>query len=208
MSRMRRQEIEGVAGRAPDQPTVAVAASTALEQAALEALLATLPGLRVVPLSASALPSPAVLLWAPAEADSAPPAHEAWTAVLALVGELPELSGLPLAGLFSRDETPEALGVAIRQVARGQEYLSPSLALTLLQRQARAPAEPATARLEALTEREREVLALVGQGLSNKAIAARLYLSVRTVEGHLANAYGKLALHSRTEAAVFATRFL
>jgi len=59
---------------------------------------------------------------------------------------------------------------------------------------------------EPLSEREREVLTLLARGLSNKAIAQRLYLSVRTVEGHLANIYGKLAVHSRTEAALYAAR--
>ena len=206
MSRKRRQETGGTAKWSADPMTVAVAAPTALEQAALEALLSTLPGLGVVP--RSALPAPAVLLWVPEEAASAPPAHEARTAVLALVDNLPELSGVRLAGLFSRDETPEALGVAVRQVARGQEYLSPSLALPLLRREARTPAGSTGARVEALTEREREALAMLGQGLSNKAIATRLYLSVRTVEGHLASAYAKLDLHSRTEAAIFAARFL
>ncbi|MDT8304930.1 MAG: response regulator transcription factor [Anaerolineae bacterium] len=201
MTSKRRQEAGGTAERSADTLRVAVAAPTALEQAALEALLAVLPGLHVVPLSG--FPSPHVLLWVLAEATSSPPTHGAQTAVLALVSDIPELSSIDLAGLFARDETPDALGVAIRQVARGQEFLSASLALALLRREDE-PRTPAGARLEALTEREREVLAILGQGLSNKEIAARLYLSVRTVEGHLANAYAKLDVHSRTEAALLA----
>jgi DNA-binding NarL/FixJ family response regulator len=55
-----------------------------------------------------------------------------------------------------------------------------------------------------LTDRERQILALLGEGLSNKAISARLYLSVRTVEGHLTNLYTRLGVHSRTEAALMA----
>jgi DNA-binding NarL/FixJ family response regulator len=58
--------------------------------------------------------------------------------------------------------------------------------------------------LSTLTDREREILALLSVGLSNKAIAARLYLSVRTVEGHLASLYTRLGVHSRTEAALIA----
>jgi two-component system nitrate/nitrite response regulator NarL len=58
--------------------------------------------------------------------------------------------------------------------------------------------------LQTLTPRERETLALLTKGLSNKEIAARLSLSVRTVEGHLNRLYDKLDVHTRTEAALFA----
>jgi len=62
--------------------------------------------------------------------------------------------------------------------------------------------------IEPLTDREREVLHLLAQGMSNKDIAQKLYVSVRTVEGHLANIYGKLQIKSRTEAALWATQNL
>ena len=103
---------------------------------------------------------------------------------------------------MSRDEPPAALGVAIRQVARGEQYLSPTLAIAILQK--RQPEASVTVSqksvIESLTDREREILELLAQGLSNKAIAARLYLSIRTVEGHLANIYSRLGVHSRIEA--------
>lgn len=204
MARESEQEIEIAGGRPPGRPAVAVAAPTRLEQAALEALLATLPGLRVVTLG----DSPDVLLWVPASAASVPPPHSAQMAVLALVGDLAGLPRVELAGLFVRNEKPEALGVAIRQVARGQEYLSPSLALAFLEQRSSERGGVEEANLPMLTAREREVLILLGQGLSNKEIAARLYISVRTVEGHLANAYTRLDVHSRTEAALIAARLL
>lgn len=194
---------------AEKSPTVRVAVHSPrpLDQGALEALVGSLPGLEVVP--AGITPPPDVLLWDPAPGqEESLPAHRKATAVLILTEEAEILTLAPgAAGLFSREEAPASLGVAIRQVARGQEYLSPSVALALLQQQQESSDEE-EADLEDLTEREREVLALLSEGWSNKEIAARLYLSVRTVEGHLTNAYGKLGVHSRTEAALLAARLL
>lgn len=195
------------AGERPAPIRVAVHSHRPLEQGALEALVGSLPGLEVV--AAGATPPPDVLLWdpAPGQQESLPP-HANATAVLILMEAVEDIHPPAEAdGLFSREEAPAALGVAIRQVARGQEYLSPSLALAVL-RQQRESSDEGAVDLEDLTEREREVLALLAEGLSNKEIAARLYLSVRTVEGHLSNAYGKLGVQSRTEAALFAARLL
>jgi DNA-binding NarL/FixJ family response regulator len=110
-----------------------------------------------------------------------------------------------IAGLFAKNEDPAALGIAIRQVSRGQQYLTPALALALL-RQRQTEVDSPQVNLDTLTRREREILELLAQGLSNKDIAARLYLSVRTVEGHLANSYVKLDVHTRTEAALIAVQ--
>lgn len=106
-------------------------------------------------------------------------------------------------GCLSAGITADELAVALRQAARGEMTLSPDLARDLMTHLARGESSPAGSS-ESLTPREQEVLTLVCDGLSNKEIAQRLLLSVRTVENHLANIYNKLGVRSRTEAAVLA----
>jgi DNA-binding NarL/FixJ family response regulator len=153
--------------------------------------------------------NPQVLVWEMrTEADGLPvvPSH---TAVLLLTEQI-NFVRLPTAilGLFSSDESPAALGVAIRQVARGEQYLSPSLATALLERRQTSTLQmdATKKKVDQLSERERQILNLLSEGLSNKMIAARLYLSVRTIEGHLVNIYSHLDVHSRTEAMLIAVQ--
>jgi len=186
---------------------VSVGGGYELDRAGLSALIASLPDLRVVPLDKT--PPPQVLVWEVRGGSDDLPSVSSDTAIL-LLTEDAEYDSLPetVTGLLSRDEPPTALGIAIRQVARGEQYLSPSLATAILQkRQARSPlTESEKSTIDTLTEREREILDLLAQGLSNKMIAAQLYLSVRTVEGHLANIYARLGVHSRTEAMLIAAK--
>ena len=187
--------------------TVSVDGGHELDRAGLEALINNLPGLRVVSLDAN--PPPQVLVWERGTKINDPPFVSPDTAIL-LLTEDEGFESLPktIAGIISRDESPAALGIAIRQVAGGEQYLSPALAVAILQkRQAKSSVtEIQKSVIESLTDREREILDLVGQGMSNKAIASRLYLSVRTVEGHLASIYLRLSVHSRTEAMLIAVK--
>jgi len=108
-------------------------------------------------------------------------------------------------GCLSADITTDDLAVALRQAAHGEVTLSPDLARQLVSCLAGETGRPSpSAPYENLTPRERETIALVCHGLSNKEIAQSLFLSVRTVENHLANIYHKLGVRSRTEAAVMA----
>ena len=110
-------------------------------------------------------------------------------------------------GIVLETSTVEQMLDAIRQVARGESYWPPELAQQIVSSLAKTESSRASL-IEPLTDRERKVLQLVAQGLSNKDIAQKLYLSVRTVEGHLANIYGKLQVKSRTEAALWAMQNL
>ena len=186
---------------------VSVGGGYELDRAGLSALIASLPDLRVVPLDKT--PPPQVLVWEVRGGSDDLPSVSSDTAIL-LLTEDAEYDSLPetVTGLLSRDEPPTALGIAIRQVARGEQYLSPALAIAILQKRESKSSltESQKSIIESLTDREREILELLAQGLSNKAIAAQFYLSVRTVEGHLANIYSRLGVHSRTEAMLVAVK--
>jgi len=89
---------------------------------------------------------------------------------------------------------------AVRAVHRGEPALDASITRKIVRQLASGRLAGAPSAAEALTERELEVLRLAARGLTNKAIAHSLNLSDRTVQGHLANVYGKLHVGSRTEA--------
>jgi DNA-binding NarL/FixJ family response regulator len=99
-------------------------------------------------------------------------------------------------GYVLKDIAPDELAQAIRAVARGEMLIQPQIAGKLLSRVGRR----GNASHETLTARELEVLHLLARGLRNKEIAARLFVSERTVNFHLANIYQKLNVSGRTEA--------
>jgi DNA-binding CsgD family transcriptional regulator len=187
--------------------TVSIGGGLELERAGLAALIDELPGLRLIPLDRDRPPQ--VLVWQGYGAEGDYASYPAGTAVL-LVTEALNSDSLPnsVRGALSKAEPASALGTAIRQIARGEQYLSPTLARAILEKRQLtvAPTAVQESVLESLTDREREILNCLAEGLSNKAIAARLYLSVRTVEGHLASIYNRLGVHSRTEAMLLAVK--
>jgi two-component system NarL family response regulator len=98
---------------------------------------------------------------------------------------------------------------AIRAVAHGESLLSPTVAQKVMRQFAALPGEGAggvSGLCDDLTEREIEVLTLVGQGLSNKEIAGQLYISEKTVKNHISNIFSKLHVCDRTQAALYAIR--
>ena len=105
------------------------------------------------------------------------------------------------AGYLLKDAEPEEVGTTIRSAAVGEVHLDSAVARQLTRRMA-AP----QVGLSALTAREREILALVAQGHSNREIAEQLVISERTARTHVSNVLSKLQLSSRTQAALLAIR--
>ena len=107
-------------------------------------------------------------------------------------------------GFLLKDEEPVELLRAIRVVAAGDALLSPSITRRVVETFASGPAPASPARLDELTEREREIVALVGTGLSNHEIAETLIISPATARTHVSRAMGKLGARDRAQLVVFA----
>ncbi|MBV8301683.1 MAG: response regulator transcription factor [Candidatus Dormibacteraeota bacterium] len=103
-------------------------------------------------------------------------------------------------GYLLKDAEPTELVNGIRAAARGESPLSPRAARELLdERSQRRP-------LDELTHRERDVLTLVGRGMTNKQIAWRLGISEKTVKAHLGSVFDRLGVQDRTQAALWAQK--
>ena len=105
-------------------------------------------------------------------------------------------------GFVSKTRGLDEVTSAVRAAAAGESVISPEMLARLLPRLHRRQAEPR----DSLTEREREVLQLLAEGLPNAAIADRLFVSVHTVRNHVANLSTKLGAHSKLEALSIAVR--
>jgi len=105
-------------------------------------------------------------------------------------------------GFVLKDDPPEQLIDAIRTVAAGDALLSPAVTKRVIKRFARAPRPELPRGFEELTAREREILRLVADGLSNAEIAEELYISETTVKTHVTHLLKKLDLRDRVQAVV------
>lgn len=103
-------------------------------------------------------------------------------------------------GYLLKSADSDDLVRAVKTTAAGGKVLDPAVAAKVFAQMTAGKPAAASDQIEPLSERELAVLRLAGQGLANKAIAAALGISDRTVQGHLANVYGKLGVASRTEA--------
>ncbi len=108
------------------------------------------------------------------------------------------------AGYLLKQITGSSLTEAIRDVAAGRSLMDPVVTGRLLER-LRHPTLP-DPRMEALTGREREILDLIAEGLSNKEIGAKLFLAEKTVKNYVSALLSKLNMQRRTQAAVFGAK--
>ena len=92
----------------------------------------------------------------------------------------------------------------IRRVAQGQSLLDPTLTSRVLERLRHAPEEDE--RFTSLTEQEKRILMLLAEGMTNRQIAAEMFLAEKTVKNYVSNLLAKMGMQRRTEAAVFAAR--
>ena len=113
-----------------------------------------------------------------------------------------------VSGFIMKDATLEDLVSTIRSVAEGAQVLPPEMNGTLFSRIARDAVARGPEALESvrMTPREREVINLIAEGLSNKEIAGRLHIATYTVRSHVRNVMEKLMLHTRLQIAAYAHR--
>jgi DNA-binding NarL/FixJ family response regulator len=109
-------------------------------------------------------------------------------------------------GFLLKDASARELAEAVRVVAAGDAVIAPSVTRRLIAEFAHlgGPRAPTRTRLEGLTDRETEVLALIARGLSNAEIAAELVVAEQTIKTHIGRIFAKLGLRDRAQAIVFA----
>lgn len=109
-------------------------------------------------------------------------------------------------GFVLKDDPPEQLIAAVRTVAAGDALLSPAVTKGVIKQFTRVPRPSPPKELNELTDREREIFALIADGLSNAEIGERLYIGETTVKTHITHIFQKLNLRDRVQAVVLAYR--
>lgn len=107
-------------------------------------------------------------------------------------------------GYVLKDSDADSLIKAIRDVNDGKTYIQPSIASLLVNDISRVEENSDFQKIESLTKREYEVLTLIAEGLNNKDIADKLYISEKTVKNHVSSIFKKLDVNDRIQAAIFA----
>jgi DNA-binding NarL/FixJ family response regulator len=185
-----RDGIEVVATATSGEEAVALAASTSPDVVIMDLRMGGLNGIEATRQILAAQPATAVLVLTMFEDD-----ESVFAAMRA-----------GARGYLLKGADEEEILHAVRTVARGEAIFGAALAARIAAFFAAPPPTAAPDGFPALTARELEVLTLVAQGLSNGTIAARLYLSHKTVRNHVSNIFAKLQVADRAEAIVRARR--
>ncbi|MDA8097790.1 MAG: DNA-binding response regulator [Desulforudis sp.] len=113
-----------------------------------------------------------------------------------------------VSGYMLKDISPELLTETILRVANGESFIPPSLVSRILKEYSRLSSQPPGQELHhlGLTRREVEVLRMVAEGKSNRAVANALYISEKTVKNHLTNIFHKIGVSDRTQAVLYAIK--
>jgi DNA-binding NarL/FixJ family response regulator len=117
--------------------------------------------------------------------------------------------GLGAVGVVLTSNSPETFLKAIEKVHKGEVWLNRSMMANVLVRlvQANRHTDPEASKISTLTKREREIIMLIGEGLKNKQIAAKLFISEATVRHHLTSIFDKLGVSDRLELIIYAYRY-
>ena len=217
-------EVEPQPTPTPAAIRVLIADDHAIVRKGIRALLATEPGIEVVGEASNGQETMVIAQQVEPDLilmDLVMPGMDGLEATRLLTARLPDVRILVLTsfdgddkvfpaiqagalGYLLKDTGPEELVQAIQQVSHGESSLHPAIARRLIRRISE-PEHPA-AEIDALTDREMEVLRLVAQGKSNREISDKLTISEATVRTHVSNILAKLNLCSRTQAALYALR--
>lgn len=111
-------------------------------------------------------------------------------------------------GYVMKKESSEKIVDAIRRIIKGEIFVSPRVADQVLHQIVNGPANAAVSPIDRLTDRELEVVQLIGRGLSTREIADSLHLSVKTIESHRAHVKEKLNLRNATELVQFSVQWV
>lgn len=109
-------------------------------------------------------------------------------------------------GYIVKDITGMDLAAAIKDVGRGKSLLDNRAAAVLMEKLRSSESAPEAGPLTGLTEQERTLLGLLGEGLTNRQIAERMFLAEKTVKNYVSRLLAKLGMERRTQAAVFASK--
>lgn len=181
-------ELVGEAGTLPE--ALPLVESTRPDLVLLDLRLADARGVDLLPRLATISPAPKVLIVTAFPDD----------------GVIADAIRLGAKGVVLKDASRDTLLQAIRTVSVGQHWLPPELTARVISALTQSSPGSLGERLSLLTAREREIVALVGQGLKNREIAERLAISEKTIKGHLTNVFGKLGVQDRLELALVAIK--